>query len=226
MSNKIPPKLKAVYSRFDSCKRCKNEGNELNHILGGGKFRNPKFLFLFINPTHRNISSHKDYSGERRFPFIGVRHFWKLFARAGFIDSGLIEDIYRNGWQTKDEERIEDNLIKEGVYISNLVKCTQPHPENPPKEIIRQELPLLKQEIRIVNPRYIVTFGKLPTKIITGLDVRLIDCLNAVKTKQYKKLDSVDILGNHFKVLPCFFPVGRGNPPKALKILKYIKERY
>jgi hypothetical protein len=54
-------KLTQVFNQFDACLRCKEEQNPLRHILGGGEFSNPKFLFLFINPTHQNISSHPEY---------------------------------------------------------------------------------------------------------------------------------------------------------------------
>ena len=226
MSNQIPVKLKSIYDKFDNCPRCKKEKNNLNHILGGGKFKNPKFLFLFINPTYHNISSHKNYSGNRRYPFIGVRYFWKLFTEVGFINKDIIDDIYGNGWQIEHENKIENNLVKSEIYISNLVKCTQPHPVNPTRNVIEQDSPLLKEEIKIVNPKYIIAFGKLTVKIITGLDVRLSDYLNDIETGEYKALKSINILDKRYKVLPCFFPVGRGNSSKALKTLKYIKANY
>ena len=78
MINKIPRKLLNLYNQFDNCKRCSKLKNPLKHILGGGKFRNPKFCFLFINPTHLNISAHKNYLGKRRYPFLGVRYFYKI----------------------------------------------------------------------------------------------------------------------------------------------------
>jgi hypothetical protein len=219
-------KLTQVFNQFDACLRCKEEQNPLRHILGGGEFSNPKFLFLFINPTHQNISSHPEYQGKRRYPFLGVRHFWKLFSEAGIVEKDIVTDIYSRGWQTEHEDQIEENLCERKIYITNLVKCTQPHPDNPSKEVIYQDFDLLQEEINLVNPRYIVTFGKLPTQIITGKDMRLSDRLVEVQQDNYKPISSLELQGKSFNVLPCYFPVGRGNPPKAKEILRYIMNNF
>jgi hypothetical protein len=223
---KIPQKLLKIYKRFDNCVRCKKDNNSLLHILGGGKFENPKFLFLFINPTHLNLSSHRDYKGKRRYPFIGVRYFYRFLSEAGFLDKKIIDDIYKRGWQTEDESRIEQSLINNNVYITNLVKCTKYNPDSPNKDIIKQDFSLLQKEINIVLPKHIIAFGKLPLKIITGKDLRLRDYLAKTRNNSYQPIKSVNVLGKIYKVLPCYFPVGRGNRQGALEILSYIRKRY
>ncbi len=222
MTNKIPEKLNKLYKKFDGCKRCKQQKNKLRHILGGGKFARPKLLFLFINPTHLNLSSHQDYKGKRRFPFIGVRYFWKLMSQAGFISNKLIERIYKTGWLTEYENGIERELIDNDIYITNLVKCTQSNPDNPNKDIISQDLGYLIQEIDLVNPKFVITFGKLPTEVLTNKTIKLADYYDDVKRSRYKPIKSP----NNFSVLPCYFPIGRGNPLKAIEILRYIKKNY
>ncbi|MCK4967858.1 MAG: hypothetical protein KAS12_02280 [Candidatus Aenigmarchaeota archaeon] len=226
MENKIPKKLLEVYKKFDNCKRCKRSINPLKHILGGGKFKRPQFLFLFINPTHSNIASHQDYQGKRRFPFIGVRHFYRLLSMAGFMDKAIIEKIYKRKWQTNDENIIEQSLIKNNVYITNLIKCTQSNPDNPKKQIINDDFSLIQEEIKIVSPKYIVTFGNLVFKAITNRSIVLKDCLKAMKVNKYQPFKSIAILGKKYNVLPCYFPIGRGNPKKAVEILTYIKKRF
>jgi len=226
MENKIPQELLKIYKEFDNCQRCKKENNPLSHILGGGKFIKPRFLFLFINPTHLNISSHKNYQGQRRYPFIGVRYFYRLLSKAGFVDKKLVDNIYKRGWQIEDEYRIEQSLTENEVYITNLVKCTQLHPDNPTKVIIEENLPLLKEEINIVSPRYLVAFGKLVFKVLTNEDILLKECLKRIKDDTYHPFQSIDILGKQYDVLPCYFPIGRGRPRQALQILKYIKRKY
>ncbi len=223
---KIPQKLSKIYKEFDNCKRCKKENNPLLHILGGGKFQNPQFLFLFINPTHLNLSSHKDYKGKRRYPFIGVRYFYRFLSEAGFLDKKIIDDIYKKGWQIHDESRIEQSLINNNVYITNLVKCTKYNPDSPSKDIMKQDFLLLQKEINIVLPKYIIAFGKLPVRMIAGKDIRLKDCLERIRGNSYQPIQSVNVLGKIYKVLPCYFPVGRGNRHGALEILSYIKKRY
>jgi uracil-DNA glycosylase len=223
---KIPQKLLKIYKEFDNCERCKKENNPLLHILGGGKFQNPQFLFLFINPTHLNISSHRDYKGKRRYPFIGVRYFYRLLSEAGFLDKKTINDIYKKGWQIEDESRIEQSLINNNVYITNLVKCTKYNPDSPSKNIIKQDFLLLQKEINVVLPKYIIAFGKLPLEIITSKNIRLKDYLEKIKDNSYEPIKSVDILGKIYNVLPCYFPVGRGNRQGALEILNHIRKRY
>ncbi len=141
-------------------------------------------------------------------------------ARAGVVDEKIVEDIYERGWQTKDEHAIEAELIKRSIYITNLVKCTQPHADNPSKEIVAADLPLLWREIELVKPDYIIAFGKLPTSALTDQDVTLRDYFAAAEQGTYQPLTAA-YGGKEWKVLPCYFPVGRGNPPKALAILKY-----
>lgn len=204
----------------------KNNKNGLKSILGGGKFHHPKFLFLFINPTHLNISSNKHYKGKRRYPFIEVRYFWRLLSQAGFIDKTIVNDIYKNGWQLKDEMRIEKSLSKHGVYITNLIKATQKGPKNPSKNLIQRDFSLLEKEIDIVAPKYIVAFGILVFKTLTNKEIKLQRCLNDIKIREYKLYKSRLILGKKYNVLPCYFPIGRGNPKKALRILSYINQTY
>lgn len=219
------PLLKDVNDAFDACLRCRKEGNHLRHILGGGLRERPLFLFLFINPTHHNISSHADYAGERRYPFLGVRYFWKIMAQAGVLSPLIVEGIYKHGWKIEHERIIEEELFRKKIYITNLVKCTQPHPENPLPHVITDDLPLLAREIEIVDPRYIVTFGKVPTRALTGNDIRLRDYLETVRTQTYKPLSS-KIGKFSYATLPCYFPVGRGNPPKAIEILTFIVNNF
>lgn len=226
MSTRIPSRLRKLYNEIDACARCKKEKNPLRHILGGGQFRNPKFFFLFINPTHKNRSSHADYKGKRRYPFIGVRHLYKGLAEAGFLDAKLIAEIYERGWQTEDEDRIEKELRTHSVYISNFVKCAQPNPANPRRSVMKEDLPLLTRELELVNPRYVVTFGLLPLEVLTGVPHRLRDVLDTVKKGTYAPMCSVPLNGKNYRILPCYYPLGHGNPPKAHKVLRYIREHF
>lgn len=225
MINKIPKELLEIYKQFDNCKRCNKLNNPLRHILGGGKFRNPKFFFLFINPTHLNISAHKTYQGKRRYPFIGVRYFFKRLSEAGFLDKGVVDGIYKRGWQIEDEDRIEKSLCKNDVYITDLIKCSQFHPNSPKKEIIKEDFPIFQKEIDIVSPKYIVTFGKIPFEVLANQNIRFKDYLKRIRDNTYQPIKSIDILGKKYDILPCYFPVGRGNPNEALEILRYIKKK-
>ncbi|MBI2409635.1 hypothetical protein HYV30_01160 [Candidatus Kaiserbacteria bacterium] len=222
----IPTKLQALYDRIDACERCQAEGNALRHVLGGGKFHKPKFFFLFINPTHKNRSSNADYAGERRYPFVGVRHLYKGLAEGGFIDRALMADIYERGWQVADEHRIEESLRRHDVYISNFVKCAQPNPKNPKRSIMRADLPLLAEELSLVRPQYVVTFGLPPLELLTGNTHLMRDILRTARISKYAPLISIPLNGKRYEILPCYYPFGHGNEPKAHKILTYIREHF
>ena len=226
MPQTIPIRLQKLFNTIDACARCKAEKNPLRHVLGGGKFQNPKFCLLFINPTHKNQSSRQTYRGRRRYPFIGVRHLYKGLAEAGFVDRNLIEKMYRRGWQLEDEHRIEKSLRENGVYITNFVKCARPNPINPTKAEMRESLPVLAEELSILNPEYIITFGLLPLEVLADNSFRLKDILKTVKQNKYKPMLSIPLNGRRYKILPCYYPLGHGNPPKAQKILRHIKKHF
>ena len=223
---RVPVRLESIFRKFDASVRIGRQRNRLRPVFGAGKFRRPRFLFCFINPTHLNLSSHPGYEGTRRYPFIGVRHVWRFFADAGFVDRKIVDDIYRRGWRIPDEDLVERSLAKHGVYLTNLVKCTQPGPENPTMKVVREDLPLLLEEIRIVDPDYIVTFGALPFRALAGQDIRLQDVFEAVGRKAFRPTKSVPAHGKTYPVLPCYFPIGRGDRKKALAVLRYIKKRF
>ena len=219
-------KLQKFFAKVDRCASCRAAKNPLRHVFGGGKAQTPKYFFLFINPTHKNISTQPTYAGRRRYPFMGVRHFYRELSQAGFVDAKIIADIYKRGWQLEDENRIERNLHKEGVYITNFVKCARPDPSNPSLSSMRAHLPLLAQELEIVQPKFIVTFGLLPLSALAGTSFRMRDFLAAARNKTYAPVPSLALNKISYKILPCFYPLGHGNPPKAQEILAYIKKHF
>src|SRR3989344_3120563 len=85
-------KLQKFFAKVDRCASCRAAKNPLRHVFGGGKAQTPKYFFLFINPTHKNISTQPTYAGRRRYPFMGVRHFYRELSQAGFVDAKIIAD--------------------------------------------------------------------------------------------------------------------------------------
>ena len=205
-------KLISLYRRFDECPLCRNSGNNLQHILGGGKKKNPKVVFVFINPTHSNISSNTNWRGVR-FPFIGVSRFWRILADSGWVAAERVEDIKRHGWNEETIKNLEDDLSNRGIYITNLVKCTFPHADYPGKEVFDYHLPLFEEELSVVTPKAIVSFGTLITSYLTGKDLTFKKYFNNPKPLRYRDV----------AVHPCYFPVGRGNPKLATQVLKGLR---
>ncbi len=189
-------------------------------ILGNGETSRPKVMFVFINPTHTNISSDQNWQGPR-FPFIGTKPVWRIFHRAGMFDDELIHRINNSKfWSLEFTNEVLDFLKSKSFYITNIVKWTGHDATLPNSEKIKLFLPILKREIEIVQPQYIVTFGLIPFENMTKQKIKLGDYYSEIM--QDKKLRFFDIKYGNFetKVIPCYFPVGRGNPKKAVEILK------
>ncbi len=196
--------------------------NNLKPILGNGKTFRPKIMFVFINPTRANISSNPNWQGPR-FPFIGTKAVWRVFHRAGMFDDRLIETINNlKDWSLEFTNEVLNFLKLQSFYLTNIVKWTGHDATLPDSKKIKLFLPILKREIEIVQPHYIVTFGLIPFEYLTGKKIKLADYYSEVM--ESKKLRFFDINCNGFKtkVIPCYFPVGRGDPKKAVEILKLV----
>jgi len=196
--------------------------NNLKPILGNGKIFRPKIMFVFINPTHANISSNPNWQGPR-FPFIGTKPIWRIFHRAGIFDDGLMDKINNSkSWSFEFTNDVLNFLKSKSFYFTNIVKWTGSDATLPNSEKIKLFLPILEREIEIVQPRYIVTFGLIPFENMTNQRIKLKDYFEEIMKS--KKLRFFDMNYNGFKtrITPCYFPVGRGDPKKAVEILKLI----
>lgn len=196
--------------------------NNLRPILGGGKTENPKFMFVFINPTARNISSKRSWKGPR-FPFVGTKQVWRIFHRAGLLDDTLMQKIEDSGsWSFGFANKVLSFMKKQSFYFTNIVKWTGNDATLPNSEKIKLFLPILEKEIQIVQPQQIVTFGLIPFENMTGQKIKLIDYYSDVM--KGKKLKSYEAKYGSFrtKIIPCYFPVGRGDPGKAVDILRLL----
>lgn len=197
--------------------------NGLAPILGGGQTVNPKVMFVFINPTARNISSDPAWEGPR-FPFIGTKPVWRVFHQAGFFRDDLMEVVERGIWSVDFALQVQKFLEGQSLYLTNLVKWTGPDGSLPDRGKISLFLPLMIREVEIVAPKYIVTFGSLPFECLTGQKITLSDYYDQI-SKQEKLLPQVARIGAAFaKVIPCYFPVGRGDPARAIEILKLVED--
>jgi len=147
--------------------------NNLKPILGDGKTFRPKIMFVFINPTYANISSNPNWQGSR-FPFIGTKPLWRVFHRAGMFDDELMNKINNSkSWSLELTNEVLNFLKSKSFYLTNIVKWTGHDATLPNSEKIKLFLPILKREIEIVKPQYIVTFGLIPFENITNQKIRL-----------------------------------------------------
>jgi uracil-DNA glycosylase len=210
---------------FDVCPRCACTHNPLKHVYGGGATESPNYCFVLINPTYRNLSTSPLYEGPR-FPFIGVRLFWKVLNRGGFFADEVLEVVERKPWTRETTSAVLTELKRQSIYLTNLVKCAQPHPKVPGREVFVEDMPLFEREMLLVKPHTIVAFGQLTLSVLTGETLKL--------GEYYRRILAYGIKSEfHFTlgdtmtipVFPNFFPIGRGNPRLAAEILGLIKNR-
>ncbi len=215
--------LNELWEEVDYINKTNFPDNGLKPIVGNGKIQNPKFMFVFINPTHVNISSSPNWQGPR-FPFIGTKPVWRIFHKAGMLNNELIEQINSsNDWSLEFTGSVLDFLKVKSYYFTNIVKWTGKDATLPNSHKIKLFLPVLQKEIQIVQPKYVVTFGLIPFQNLTGLKIKLNDYYSEVMEKQKLRFYNLDNNINT-KVIPCYFPIGRGNPKRAVELLKMIND--
>ncbi|MBR9678445.1 MAG: hypothetical protein GOU97_04115 [Nanoarchaeota archaeon] len=198
--------------------------NNLKPVLGGGKTPRPKFMFVFINPTARNISSKPEWTGPR-FPFIGTKHVWRIFHKAGLLNEDLMNEIDNaSDWSIKFTNKVLKFLCDKSFYFTNLVKWTGCDATLPDSKKINLFLPILKREIGIVKPDYVIAFGLIPFEKLAGRRIKLRDYYSKIMKNNQLIFYETLIGPAKIMVAPCYFPVGRGNPKKAVEILKLLQK--
>ena len=212
-------KLDALWEETIKINNLYFKKNGLMPIFGGGKIYKPKIMFVFINPTHKNTSSDPDWTGPR-FPFIGTKQVWRVFYKSGLFDSSLLKIIENGDWTENFANDVLKFLQIKSFYLTNIVKSTGEDSSLPEAKKVNLFLPLLKKEIYLVQPEYIVTFGLIPFESLTGRKIKLGEYYK--KFTKTGKLQFYNIENEKAKIIPCYFPVGRGNPKRAIEILKAI----
>ena len=208
--------LENLWKETDSCKTC---SSNLQHVLGAGARKG--LMIVFINPTARNMSSNPSWRGPR-FPFIGRKRPWDIFEKIGWIDKSLLEEINKkeNKWTYQFAEKVESYLKKRELYLTNIIKCTGKDATLPKISEIKSQLHIFEKEVELVDPKIIVSFGSLTTKAILKRDIKMSDL--------YKKPEffDVEIKKKKYKVFPCLYPIGRGNPKQAIEMLAYLNSSF
>lgn len=85
-------------------------------------------------------------------------------------------------------------LVREDVYIANILKCRPPDNRNPLPEEIELCTPYLRDQTRCINPEFIVTLGNFSTKFILKTDVGI------------TRLHGIPQKAGRFTVFPIFHP--------------------
>ena len=210
--------MATLWKRADELSADSSSQTGLAPIYGGGATSRPALALVFINPTIRNISSDPSWTGPR-FPFLGTSRIWKFFGHCGLFD-GVATGRYSKppgSWTVDDAYHLEQTLIERRLYLTNLVKETAPDSNVPPSRTLKRYAGLLLDELAYVSPRLTVAFG-LPTfRFLTGETLRLRDVYEEAQDNGTLPTRTT-ARGN--AVVPCYFPIGRGNPTRAAILLK------
>lgn len=198
----------------------KLHGNpQISAIYGAGQVNNPNILFLFMNPTAKNIAANTSWKGLKA-PWLGTKNIWKLFNQIGILADNFYLDIANNSpdwWTEEFSFDLYRHLFDQSVYVTNLAKCTQDDARPLKDKVFRDYLKNTLSEIATINPKKIISFGNQVSTILLNKSVKV----SAYKNDEF---ESLDIDGKKFKVYPTYYPVGQGmrNITKAIERLSKI----
>lgn len=183
-------------------------------------------MLVLMNPTARNRTAHPDYQGTR-LPFAGIKAFWKVLVEADLLPQSLLEDFADRDWNEERTRRVIATLNQEKLYVTNLVKCVSARAADPGAAEINYGLSVLQREIELVQPRYIVAFGLLVFRAITGQTLKLGDYLARLESGETgleSRYYSIALNEINYPVFPCYFPTGRGNSRAATACLRLLNK--
>jgi hypothetical protein len=199
----------------------KHGEKSLRVLYGTGCIKNPKVMFMFMNPTGRNVSTHKDWKGLRA-SWIGHKNTWKLLADIGVFDrklSDTIQNMKPVDWTPAFAELIYKDIAKNKSYITGFARCTQPDARKVHDRVFRESREITLEEIKSVNPDIIFSFGNQVSTHLLNTPIKVSDC----RTKKF----DLAIDKKTFAVYPTFYPVGMGlrNIKKAIEDMRKVLKR-
>ena len=191
----------------------------LSAIYGAGRIYKPTVLFLFMNPTARNVSAFSDWRGIRA-PWIGTKNVWKIFNKIGLMDTKIYKLIKESGqgeWSENFAQDVYENINNKSVYITNLAKCTQKDARKLNDAVFKKYLKNTLKEIYFINPQKIISFGNQVSSILLNRKIKVSEYKDKGKEVLFIKDKKLD-------VYPVYYPVGQGarNMNKAIKRIKCI----
>lgn len=207
-----------LHKRFDRLQLVHGD-KSLKPIYGAGRINSPKFMFVFMNPTARNVSSKPTWTGLRA-PWLGTKSVWEMFYKLELLDRSLYEQtlIAEPGeWNSDLALAIYTCLANNSIYLTNLAKCTQLDARPLGRLVFQQYLELMYEEIEFINPENIIAFGNQVSSLVLG---RSISVGNYISGKR----ESLNLTNRIYRVFPVYYPVGQGrrNMPLAIKAIQKI----
>jgi uracil-DNA glycosylase len=203
-----------LHKKFDELQKRYGEPS-LSSIYGAGCIENPKVMFVFMNPTGRNVASEPSWEGLKA-PWIGTKQVWDVFYNLGFLNEDTYKSIkeYKSeNWSVEFCNKVYSEVEENSLYITNLAKCTQLDARPLRNSVFRDYLDLMLKEIEIVNPKIVISFGNQVSSILLGKNISV---------SNYTQ-DEKEIV-NGYSIYPTYYPVGQGrrNMPLALERIKTV----
>lgn len=208
-----------LHSSFDLLQN-KYGAKDLSAIYGAGKLVNPKVMFIFMNPTARNYASYKQWQGLKA-PWLATKNIWDLFYPLDLISEQRfqqIKELKAQDWTPTFALSLYKELAANNVYITNLAKCTQIDARPLPNSVFHRYLELMHEEIDLINPQNIITFGNQVSSIIIN---RSISVSNFLTPNDFIEMT---FKNKKYNVYPTYYPVGQGrrNIEKAILRIKSL----
>lgn len=209
--------LNSLHSRYDTLQAQFGDVG-LHTAYGTGETNSPKVCFVFMNPTSKNISTSLHWTGLRA-PWLGTKNVWKLFNQIGILRNGIYKEIQEKKsaeWDNDFCNKVYGEIKKSGYFITNLAKCTKIDASPISNTVFKQYRNVMLEEIRLLNPKIIITFGNQVSSILLGKNTNV--------SANRKESQDLLIEGVTYKVFPVFYPVGQGmrNIGKAIEDIQYI----
>lgn len=204
--------VSTLHKEFDALQLIHGD-KALVSIYGGGEINSPDILFMFMNPTGRNIAADRGWHGLRT-PWLGTKSVWKVFVELGLFDTELFQTIRGmspRDWDESFSQSVYEEAKSNGLYITNLAKCTQIDARPLPNSVFKEYLELMDREVDILNPKLIVTFGNQVSSVYLDEKISVGKDRGVIREKV--------INGKSYRVLPTYYPVGQGtrNMPLAIE---------
>lgn len=206
-----------LQNKYDEL-QLKYGSKNLNSVYGYGCSNSPKVALVFMNPTKRNIATDKNWKGIRA-QWLGTKQIWDFLVKCNLFDKELNERIKAmkpRDWSVSFCEEVYKVIENNGVWMTNLAKCSQDDARELSDDIFLQYKGLLLEELAKINPEKIFLFGNQVSSIVLNEKINV----SQVRLKKYV----LTIKGRAYECYSLYYPVGNGrfNQDKTVEDIKTI----
>ncbi len=169
--------------------------------LWAWKIDTPDICLVFMNPTSRNISTHKGWNGMRA-PWIGTKKVWNMLGDLWLVDIQIVEKIqtmYVDDWTPDFSHKLYEEIRKNGLYLTNYVKATNKRANNVPNLVYQAYSCLFEKEMCMLKAKKIIVFWNQVSSAVAGKSIRVWEWRKKYFLKQFWDYET--------PVFPVYYPV-------------------